>query len=463
MTPHLPSSTRLATPRASDALSLLDACARSRRRWAFTLALGLNVFVWKAIASLPQASSQTGSSSAVEWSRIEVYPLPPQGEILKLAAPAPKSPVNAAVQHGLSLVSPQVPRESQTWVARRTLSVPSLTPQRPALPQRTRPAAHEMPPVRHNPDLEPPPLQENRWEQNQPNAAPDVRSTQSQRATWITPSSNASSTKASEYDALPPAEQTPLSTGNAIPATKTSGADDASSTRSANMTVAPTASAINSSNAEQRSGTDFPADFRDGSSRNGTSSSGVEGKRGGARSEGGDPGGRSSSRMNAPDVRTRELPDLEPRPTPREEPRPVATPRPQQTPQPQETPRRAVERSQSMPAARNVEKPKRSTQVREAQADHIVKPRVPKRLRREKRRLSVGLDVDVDENGRATPRLRESSGDSELDEEALKAARKTRWKPRSEDGKATKSTQRMRYDVDVKDGAGSDDAGEEEE
>lgn len=170
----------------------------------------------------------------------------------------------------------------------------------------------------------------------------------------------------------------------------------------------------------------------------------------------------------------RELPNLEPRPTPRREPNrtprpephstPREEPRPIATPRPQETPRRAEERPQPTPEPiRNVEKPRRSTEVREARADRIVKPRVPKRLRRQKRRLSVGVDVDIDEAGRATPRLRESSGDGEMDEEALKAARKTRWKPRAEDGKATKSTQRMRYDVDVKDGAGNDDAGEEEE
>jgi len=346
-------------------------------------------------------------------------------------------------------------------------------------------------PMRHNPDLETPMTpQENRQEQTQANASqanatPDLRSTTAQSATWTTPKTNpissATPTKARTDNALPLAGQTPSFSGNAAQAAnaqaanaqaasaqaaKTSGGNGASSTRSADMTAAPSSSANSSADSGHRSGTDFSSGFRDGSSRNAsTNSADTGGKRNDAKSAGGNLGERSGNRMSAPDARMRELPDFKsrsepsrtprpkPRATPREESRPIAAPRPQ----PQETPRRVEERPQPTPeTTRTVEKPRRSIEVREAQADHIVKPRVPRRLRREKRRLSVGLDVDVDESGRATPRLRESSGDSELDEEALKAARKTRWKPRAEDGKATESTQRMRYDVDVKDGAGND-------
>lgn len=497
MTRHSQSSTRLdaqrAAQRTANVLSLLDERARSRRRWAFVLALCLNVLVWKAIASLPQAIGRAGSSSgAIEWSRVEINPLPSTGAISRSSAPTamptamPKSVASATARNNFSPITPRSTREPQTRTALPISPAPKLAPQRPKLPQRASSVVPETLPIRHNPDLETPMTpQENRQERDQANATPDVRSTTSQSATWTTPKTNpissATSTKARTDNALPFAGQTPSSSGNAAQAAnaqaaKTSGGNGASSTRSAGMTAAPSPSANSSADSGHRSGTDFSSGFRDGSLRSGSSRSGSSNaadageSRGDAKSEGGNLGERSRSRMSAPDARMRDLPDFKsrsepsrtprpkPRATPREESRPIATPRPQ----PQETPRRVEERPQLTPeTTRTVEKPRRSIEVREAQADHIVKPRVPRRLRREKRRLSVGLDVDVDESGRATPRLRESSGDSELDEEALKAARKTRWKPRAEDGKATKSMQRMRYDVDVKDGAGNDNGDEE--
>jgi TonB family protein len=488
MTRHSQSSTRLdaqrAAQRTANVLSLLDERARSRRRWAFVLALCLNVLVWKAIASLPQATGRAGSSSgAIEWSRVEINPLPSTGAISRSSAPAamPKSVASATARNNFSPITPRSTREPQTRTALPISPAPKLAPQRPKLPQRASSVVPETLPMRHNPDLETPMTpQENRQEQSQANATPDLRSTTSQSATWTTPKTNpissATSTKARTDNALPLAGQTPSSSGNAAQAAnaqaaKKSGGNGALSTRSAGMTAAPSPSANSSADSGHRNGADFASGFRDGSSRNGSSNAADAGEsRGDAKSEGGNLGERSRSRMSAPDARMRELPDFKsrsepsrtprpkPRATPREESRPVAAPRPQ----PQETPRRVEERPQPTPeTTRTIEKPRRSIEVREAQADHIVKPRVPRRLRREKRRLSVGLDVDVDESGRATPRLRESSGDSELDEEALKAARKTRWKPRAEDGKATKSTQRMRYDVDVKDGAGNDNGDEE--
>ena len=483
---HSQSSTRLdaqrTTQRSANVLNILDERARSRRRWAFVLAVGLNVLVWKAIASLPQATSHAGSSvGAIEWSRVVINPPPPNGGNFNAATLAPRSLATGSMRRAFSLVAPQHMLESQTRISRPTVPAPKLAPQRPKLPQRASSVVPETLPMRHNPDLETPMTpEENRQERDQANATPDVRSTTSQRATWTTPKSNpissATSTKAHTDNALPFAGQTPSFSGNATQAAnaqaaKTSGGNGASSTRSANTTAASSSGSNSSADSGHRSGTDFSSGFRDGSSRSAsTNSADAGGKRDDAKSAGGNLGERTDSRMSAPDARMRELPDIkprselsrtprsEPRATPREESRPIATPRPQ----PQETPRRVEERPQPTPeTTRIVEKPRRSIEVREAQADHIVKPRVPRRLRREKRRLSVGLDVDVDDKGRATPRLRESSGDSELDEEALKAARKTRWKPRAEDGKATKSTQRMRYDVDVKDGAGNDNGDEE--
>ncbi len=465
MTRHSQSSTRLdaqrAAQRTANVLSLLDERARSRRRWAFVLAVGLNVLIWKTIASLPQAAGRVGSSSgAIEWSRVEIKPLPSTGAISRSSAPAamPKSVASATARNNFSPTTPRSTREPQTRTALPISPAPKLAPQRPKLPQRASSVVPETLPMRHNPDLETPMTpQENRQEQSQANATPDLRSTTSQSATWTAPKTNpissATPTKVRTDNALPLAGQTPSFSGNAAQAAnaqaaKTSGGNGASSTRSAAMTAAPSSSANSSADSGHRSGTDFSSGFRDGSSRNAsTDSADTGGKRNDAKSAGGNLGERSGSRMSAPDARMRELPDFKSRSEPSRTPRP----------QPQETPRRVEERPQPTSATtRTVEKPRRSIEVREAQADHIVKPRVPRRLRREKRRLSVGLDVDVDESGRATPRLRESSGDSELDEEALKAARKTRWKPRAEDGKATKSTQRMRYDVDVKDGAGND-------
>ena len=77
--------------------------------------------------------------------------------------------------------------------------------------------------------------------------------------------------------------------------------------------------------------------------------------------------------------------------------------------------------------------------------------KLPHHLRREKRRVSVLIESDIDERGHVEARVKRSSGDKDLDEVVLRAARKTRFKPRQEDGVATKTKKETRYDIGVED------------
>lgn len=126
-----------------------------------------------------------------------------------------------------------------------------------------------------------------------------------------------------------------------------------------------------------------------------------------------------------------------------------------------ETPRKTeTERALAAPIQRKVEV--RKVEVREAEVVSQQKVKIPRRLRRDKRKTSVRVEFDVDERGQARARVAESSGDRDLDEVVLKAARKTRFKPRTEDGVATKTTKKMRYDINVDDGDGADNDEENE-
>lgn len=132
-------------------------------------------------------------------------------------------------------------------------------------------------------------------------------------------------------------------------------------------------------------------------------------------------------------------------------------PRVQETPTKVETrPKPRLEVAPDVP-------PVRKRVIKEAEVVSQKNVRLPRRLRKEKRKTSVRVEFDIDEKGKASPRVTESSGDKELDEVVLKTARKTRFKPREEDGVATKSTKKMRYDINVDDNEKSSDNDDDDE
>lgn len=108
-----------------------------------------------------------------------------------------------------------------------------------------------------------------------------------------------------------------------------------------------------------------------------------------------------------------------------------------------------------------VQPTQRKREVREAEVVSPLNFKIPKHLRREKSEKSVRLNLDIDEKGNVEARLSQSSGDKDLDEVVLKAARKTRYKPRTEDGLAVKTTKRVRVDTKVIDRDSSDNDEEE--
>jgi protein TonB len=58
----------------------------------------------------------------------------------------------------------------------------------------------------------------------------------------------------------------------------------------------------------------------------------------------------------------------------------------------------------------------------------------------------VRVKVEVDADGGATPILRTSSGNPEIDRRVLEALRRWRWKPALRDGEPVKSTLLFKFE-----------------
>jgi protein TonB len=79
-----------------------------------------------------------------------------------------------------------------------------------------------------------------------------------------------------------------------------------------------------------------------------------------------------------------------------------------------------------------------------------VQPQLPEELKTADFRTSVKVRVEIATDGSNTPSLRASSGNSQVDEQVLKALRRWRWKPALRDGEPIASIQNFRFDFQVR-------------
>ena len=125
-------------------------------------------------------------------------------------------------------------------------------------------------------------------------------------------------------------------------------------------------------------------------------------------------------------------------PTPIPSPPPTPTPLPTPTPQPTPTP---------VPQPTATPRPLGPTQ--EAEPVSQENPDIPSDLRDKPFKTSVRVAVDVDANGGSSPRLRTSSGNSEVDARVLAALKRWRWKPALKDGQPVASTKYFKFEFTV--------------
>lgn len=116
-----------------------------------------------------------------------------------------------------------------------------------------------------------------------------------------------------------------------------------------------------------------------------------------------------------------------PRPVPTDTPRPTPTPRPEPT----NTPRPRGETRDAIP-------------VRQPQPD------IPDELKSAEFKSSVRVSVAIDAQGNSVPSLRGTSGNAQIDALVLKALSRWRWKPALDNGVPIASSQRFRFDFEVK-------------
>ncbi len=136
--------------------------------------------------------------------------------------------------------------------------------------------------------------------------------------------------------------------------------------------------------------------------------------------------------------------DVSSRKTMKETPRePTETPTPTPRPSAQPTPRPTAQPTREATPQR----PRGMT--RQARATRQVKPEIPENLRDEEFRKSVRARVSVSADGGFEVSLHGSSGNAQMDELALSALRKWRWKPALRDGEAIQSTQSFRIEFEV--------------
>lgn len=126
-------------------------------------------------------------------------------------------------------------------------------------------------------------------------------------------------------------------------------------------------------------------------------------------------------------------PKPEPTPTPKPEPTPTPRPRPTPTPRPEPTP---------------TQRPKGPS--KDAVATRQVQPRIPNELLGASFKSSVRVRVNIGADGSASASILSGSGNSQVDALAISALNKWRWKPALKDGEPVASSQRFRFEFEVK-------------
>lgn len=151
-----------------------------------------------------------------------------------------------------------------------------------------------------------------------------------------------------------------------------------------------------------------------------------------------DKQGAGNDKVNDP------APAPKPEPKPEPAPAPVAKPAPKPEPAPAPLPEPAPE---PKPEPKPAPKPKGPT--REAEPVDQVKPEIPDDLKHGVYKSFVRVKVEVDSDGSATPILRTSSGNPDIDQRVLDALKRWRWKPAVKDGVPVKSTQLFKFEFIV--------------
>jgi TonB family protein len=87
--------------------------------------------------------------------------------------------------------------------------------------------------------------------------------------------------------------------------------------------------------------------------------------------------------------------------------------------------------------------------TRDAEPAGQVKPEIPDELKQGEYKSFVRVKVEIEADGSATPILRTSSGNAEIDRRVLEALRRWRWKPALRDGEPVKSTLLFKFEFEV--------------
>ncbi len=158
-----------------------------------------------------------------------------------------------------------------------------------------------------------------------------------------------------------------------------------------------------------------------------------------------DNGGDQQSKDNT-NGNTTPTPEPTPIPTPIPTPRPTPLPTPQPTPRP--TPRPTPEPT-PRPTPEPTPRPTPKGPTRDAEATRQAQPDIPDELRQEQFKSYVRARVVVHADGSFDVSLRGSSGNSQIDDLALSALQRWKWKPALKDGEPVESTQYFRFDFEV--------------
>ncbi len=126
-------------------------------------------------------------------------------------------------------------------------------------------------------------------------------------------------------------------------------------------------------------------------------------------------------------------------------PPPVVTKAPE-VKKPDPTPPPPVVKPDPPPVVHPDPPPAKTGPTQDAQPSDQVKPEIPDSLKHGDFKSFVRVKVEIDENGAATPILRTSSGNPEIDQRVLDALKKWKWKPALENGEPVRSTRLFKFE-----------------
>lgn len=175
------------------------------------------------------------------------------------------------------------------------------------------------------------------------------------------------------------------------------------------------------------SGDGASGNFANGGGKNTGNSGGIDGNGGGTggngqQNTGNGPGGNGKGSDGNGNGAATPTPEPTPRPTPEPTPRPTPAPTPRATP---------------------------FGLTRDAIATRQVEPQIPYNLRDQQFKSYVRARVVIHSDGSFDASLRSSSGSHEVDELALSALRRWRWKPALKNGEPVESVRLFRIEFEV--------------